>query len=309
MSLISEKLTDRIDYLPIEVLQLIESYNGIDFNFSDCSINVEEYDKCLPHEIMEKRIHITFEEQAAPKRTVQVSYRKSLNFEQFLEEYFYYKKEAQTSREEFIDEFIRSTLNMRRLSEPEYYEDIISDYMKEYNCDYTEENIRRALRREAEKLYDEEILAYEEVNAIYKDIKTIREKLNIGTELHEKDIDIILAGNIIKGGIFIQNGEVILFKAEVDENNIVNTITLSVYSIPEIAYVTDGNIDYKKLSTNLLTEEDVIPEKSAKIDFNALLVEHDLTELREQPIIAIYRLKDILLSKVLNSDNVNKSIK
>ena len=300
--------TKKLENMPPQFIEHIQSCSSIGIDFSNCDIEIEEYERILNHNynIVENRINVTIKEKTSfEEKTIQFSYTKNINYNDFVDEFKNIQEKLKIEKEKYIEDFIEKISKIDSV----YRDEIISEYIRKHKCEFTSENILKALTEEAEVLYNDEIKEYQEMLEIYNNIENSSE-LNIESDLHTDDIDISYFGSTIKGGIFAEDGKFILFELVIDENKKMDTIKVDVYdSISEVANVSDDySIDYKTISRDFLQYNGVKPLYSKVFSFNQLLNESNIETTKDNPIIATYKLKDYILDKILKNSNLVKSI-
>jgi len=307
MSLFNENIPENLQHLPIEFGQFLQLCRGIDIDFSNCDIKVDEGVKFL-EQYNETYVDVVIEEKNSnDEKTIIFSYVKDIDYTELVEQIDDLRGILTKSKEQYIEDFILDI----SVSDS-YYKEIVSKYVDKHKCARTYENITKALSEEAETLYNDLVRNYQSVTAQYNQLQKSNEKLRFEACVHTQNMDIAYFQNMLKGSIFIPTGGMIWFEAIIDENGTINTINMYKYnSIADVAWVSDNkdSIDYKKISFELLASNGIEPTKREIIDFNALLQERHLEQLCQNPVGAVYILKDILLSKILTDVDTKKSVK
>ena len=294
--------TQKLGNLPKVFYRFMEMCDGIDLDKDNCVFDIDEYSRGE----YETRSEVSIEDNSPNgSKRITFSYVKKVNLAPLENEIYYLKDDISIGESAYVEEFV-----LRYFTAYEQGNSYLVDYIFKKNdkLEKTEENIKRLLEKEGKNSYDSIVKSLLMCEEEYAQLIADREMLVPEGSLVLPGIDIIYARNMLTGGIHIANGGIILFTAQLDENNLVHNIKLNRYeSLADIVYSMDeGKLDYLYLSETSLESDGILPISSISLDFDELLSDNNMSDYSKKPIGAIYKLKDILASKVLEYEDSKK---
>lgn len=284
------------------------AYDGIDFDKNNCISEVREYRRG------EYEIRVEYSQEEKSKncgKRITFSYIKDIDWKKFellkkeidtLDSYIKLKNDynvgEDTHRDCELEERLNSEIFMYRFG---------VDFLTGVTIN---SDNKLGIKECIQWLYDYAVDNLPTLQEEYKQVKDDIETCEPEGSLVLPGVDIVYARNMLTGGIHISNGGIILFTAQLDENDLIHNIKLNRYeSLVDIAYSMDEDdvkLDYLCLSEKALESDGILPISSISLDFDELLLENNMSDYSEKPITAIYKLKDILASKVLEYEDSKK---